>query len=326
MVKVHNSMTERNSFPKSRRLLPSTASLVAFEAVVRAGSFTRAAGELSLSQSAVTKQITALEAMLDIDLFERGRSRSSSLTPAGHFYYERVRGILASLSSATAGTISFNGSSRTLRLGVPATFGSRWLIPRITDFFDRHPDVNLEFATRLGARLHADFEHLDVSVEFAKYQDTDHYWRRLMDFDIIAVAKPEVVAAYNIRSLEDLLNVPVLLHTSEVELWDDWCSAVSDRGLGSRESKVIVFEHFSMVLQAAATGLGVAITPVALVERELKNGDFVAPTDLYLKGPTCNLVYPNNRIGLRPLRLFEEWLVEQCSASENSRTKAAPPG
>lgn len=314
MVKAHDVMTEWNSSSRSRRLLPSTASLAAFEAVARCGSFTKAGAELALSQSAVSKQIASLEAMLNIKLFEQGKSRSAALTPAGNFYYERVRQILTSLSAATAGTISFKGNSRALRLGVPATFGSRWLIPRITDFYEKHPDISLEFATRLGARLHADFANLDVSIEFATHQDTDHYWRRLMAFDIVAVARPDVVAGLDVRTSEDLHNVPILLHISEVDLWDEWCASKSGREGSGKNSKVVVFEHFSMVLQAATAGLGVAIAPIALIERELANGDLVIPVDLCLKGPSCNLVYPKNMIGMRSLKLFEEWLIEQTNS------------
>ena len=166
-------MSAWNNATYPRRLLPTTAALAAFEAVARCRSFTRAAQELSLTQSAVSKQIAALQSQLGIELFEPGGGRKVTLTPAGSFYHERVKQVLRDLSSATAATIAFDGDGRTLRLGVPASFGSRWLIPRIDDFFRKHPDVTVEFATRVAARLQTDFDNLDASIEFAPFPDTD---------------------------------------------------------------------------------------------------------------------------------------------------------
>jgi LysR family transcriptional regulator, glycine cleavage system transcriptional activator len=146
----HQVMTNARSFSYSRRLLPPISELTAFDAAARTGSFTLAASELCLTQGAVSRQILLLENLLGIRLFERVRKRVV-LTPAGAFYAERVREALAGLAAATAQTMASRGKGGILRLGLLPSFGTRWLIPRMPDFFERHHDVTVNFISQLPA-------------------------------------------------------------------------------------------------------------------------------------------------------------------------------
>lgn len=293
-------------FPQSRRLLPSTKALAAFEAVARLKSFTRAASELSLSQSAVSKQIAALEQQLGLRLFESGRTHGIGLTPAGAQYFESIRRILADLSATTASLIAFNDDMRSLRLGVPASFGSRWLIPRISRLFESEPDITIEFATRMNTRLESNFGNLDASIEFAREPDTPHVWRQLMPWTVTAVASKDLIEGFRIEAPEHLSRVSILMHSSDVPLWSEWSARMTARGASF---KTVVFETYPMVFQAAVVGLGVAIAPAALMEKELASGELVKPFPLDLQSPhKCYLVYPGDRRGRKILTRFEEWL------------------
>ena len=133
--------------PTSRRLVPPLSALVAFEAAARLGSFTRAADELSLTQSAISRRVIVLEELIGMRLFERVRN-TVTLTPVGVFYAERIQSTLASLASATQEASLFLKRGGLLRLGMPPTFGTRWLIPRLGDFALHCPDVTVNFAAR----------------------------------------------------------------------------------------------------------------------------------------------------------------------------------
>lgn len=304
-------MKTPSKFPQPRRLLPTTKSLAAFEAVARLKSFTQAALELSLSQSAVSKQISALEHQLGLKLFEGKRTHGVALTNAGARYFEDVRRILTDLSSSTASIMASNDESRTLRLGVPASFGSRWLIPRIGTFYERHPDITLDYATRFGARLQPNFGNLDAAFEFAPEPDTSDTWRQLMPWNLTLVASGRLLEEFHIRDLADLAHVSILLHAPDVDLWSDWSAAVSD---DARAIRTIVFETYPMVFQAAIAGLGVAVAPKALIQRELANGELVRVFDLTLHSThNCYLVYPGDRGERTALKRFEDWLFSEST-------------
>src|SRR3569832_1367152 len=131
-----------------RRLLPNTAALAAFEAVARLGSFTAAARELDLTQGAISRQISLLEEQFGRRLFERD-SRNVRLSAAGEIYAEAVRAALGQLRDAALGLMS-NRHSGVLNVAILPTFGTRWLMPLIPDFVARHPDITINFATRIG--------------------------------------------------------------------------------------------------------------------------------------------------------------------------------
>ena len=123
-----------------RGFLPNVGNLLAFEATARHGSVSRAAEELNLTQSAVSRQIQQLEESLGVSLFSRARQRVV-LTDVGRMYASQVRSTLTELSDATHQAIALSGTSGVLNLATLPTFGTRWLIPRIPDFFALHPDA-----------------------------------------------------------------------------------------------------------------------------------------------------------------------------------------
>jgi len=294
-----------------RSLLPSLTALQAFEASARLLSFTRAAEELDLSQGAISRQVAALEEMLGVALFERVRQRIV-LTPAGDAYANDVREALGRISAATLNAIAFKGAVGTLSLAILPTFGTRWLIPRLPDFSQKHPEVTLNFSTRI---VPFDFsrEPLDAAIHFGDAVWPGAIMHRLMGEAIIPVASPTLVNRLGLHAPEDVLKAPLLRQATRPHAWGEWLSA---QGLDpERALNGPSFEQFAMVAQAAAAGLGLAIVPRFLVEDELKSGALMIPLAKPIESRQAYwFVYPEQKKDRPALKAFRDWLLAQCEA------------
>lgn len=297
--------------PLSRRLIPPLGCLVAFEAAARLGSFTRAAAELSLTQGAVSRQVKDLEERLGLPLFERRRQRVH-LTEAGRFYAEHLRDTLARFASATAQTIAFKGRGGTLDLAILPTIGTRWLIPRLPDFFARHRDVTIRFSTRLRP---FDFEQegLDAAIHFGDAHWPGAVLHRLMGEVLVPVAAPALIAAEAYRRPEDLHRATLLVQATRPRAWGECFAALGLGPVGDQQR--LSFEQFAMVLQAAVAGLGVALAPELLVAEEIRRGELVPLFETRVTSSQGYfLAYPETKRHLPALAAFRDWLLGQIAA------------
>lgn len=290
-----------------RSVTPSLAALQAFEAAARLESFTRAAEELHLTQGAVSRQVAALELSLGLKLFERIRQRIVP-TEAGRAYAAEIRDILSRLQTATLSTMAMKNVGGTLSLALLPTFGTRWLIPRLPDFFARHPEIAIDFSTRI---VPFDFarEPFDAAIHFGDPTWPGTAAHRLMGEMIVPVASPAFLERAAIRRPEDLVRVPLLRQATRPQGWAEWFEA---QGLDPETARPGPrFEQFAMVAQAAVAGLGVAVVPRFLVEDELRSGQLVIPFDRPVESRQSYwLVYPRAQ-GERPaLRIFRDWLLQ----------------
>ncbi|MEP4524266.1 MAG: LysR family transcriptional regulator, partial [Alloalcanivorax venustensis] len=147
-----------------RRKIPATTALVGFEAAARHQSFTKAAEELALTQSAICRQIANLEDFLGVKLFRRTR-RGVQLTEAGRNYSRRVIARLDDLERDTLAVMGQHGPGQTLELAVVPTFATRWLLPRLRGFHDAHPGITVNLTNRTRPFLFADTE-FDAAIYF----------------------------------------------------------------------------------------------------------------------------------------------------------------
>lgn len=290
-----------------RSVTPSLAALQAFEAAARLESFTRAAEELHLTQGAVSRQVATLEASLGLKLFERIRQRIVP-TEAGRAYAAEIRDILSRLQTATLSTMAMKNVGGTLSLALLPTFGTRWLIPRLPDFFARHPEIAIDFSTRI---VPFDFarEPFDAAIHFGDPTWPGTAAHRLMGEMIVPVASPAFLEREAIKRPEDLVRVPLLRQATRPQGWAEWFEA---QGLDPETARPGPrFEQFAMVAQAAVAGLGVAVVPRFLIEDELKSGQLVIPFDRPVESRQSYwLVYPTAQ-GERPaLRIFRDWLLQ----------------
>jgi len=293
-----------NAF-STRRFLPSTSMLLAFDMAARTGSFTSAARELNLTQGAVSKQIIALEELLGVELFERAH-HTVTLTDAGRSYAKEIRAALDQILSATMRVIS-HPTGGTLNLAVLPTFGTRWLMPRLPGFLEEHPAITINFVTKLSP---FDFrtEPLDAAIHFGKPEWPRADCTYLMGEEIVPVCSREFLEVHSVESPADLAGVPLLHISSRPDSWADW---FHDQGIEKEESEGMYFEQFMTAAQAAAAGLGAVLLPRFLVEKELERGELVEVFDLPLRREQgYYLVAPHENAEFAPVVAFREWLLK----------------
>lgn len=289
-----------------RRKIPSTAALTAFEAAARHQSFTLAAEELSLTQSAVCRQVGSLEDFLGVKLFGRTR-RGVMLTDAGATYSQAVRLRLDEFERDTLATMSGQGSGLSLELGVVPTFATRWLMPRLPDFAKQHPGVTVHMTTRVRPFLFDD-SPLDAAL-FAStggWPGTEATF--VLPERLIAVASPALVGDRGIRRAADIAKLPLLHQATRPYSWRQWFAACGLEVSGDLNGPRM--DLFSMLAEAASQGLGAALVPDILVEGELADGRLVQLTKHELESDRSYfLIYPPPKALNPALVAFREWLL-----------------
>ena len=295
-----------------RRLLPSISSLRALEALDRLGSASAVAEELSLTQSAVSRQLQALERQMGLELVERGQKRLT-LTPEAQDYVAEVRNALMQIAKASL-RLQVAPMGGTLNLAILPTFGMRWLMPRLPAFARLHPSVTLNMSTRLAPFNFAS-EPFDAALHYGlgDWPGTD---RLLLKHEaLLPVAAPALIEGRAVPDPAALLKLPLLHIQTRPNAWADWFTAK-----GSRPNRALpgtMYDQFSTITQAALHGLGVALMPDYLVEEEVATGRLVA-----LCGPAVEargaywLVWPQARARDASLAAFRDWLAGQAEPED----------
>lgn len=296
-------------------LLPSINDLLAFEAASRHGSFTRAAAELNLTQSAISRNIRVLEESLGTPLFERVRQRVV-LTAAGSVYMQDARRILADLRDSTQRAMSFSERETMMNVAALPTFTSRWLVPRLPGFMKTHPDVTINFSTRIQPFNFAD-EPFDAAIHYGRAVWPGAVTHHLMSEAMVVVASPEYLEDYRIRSVGDLPRATLLHLSTRPMAWANWFKlAGMDTDPAASGPR---YEQFSMLAQAALAGLGMAILPSMFIVDEMDSGDLVAPFDLELHSEDAYYwVVPEDKGSSGPLHDLTEW-VRQVAVRTGGR-------
>jgi LysR family glycine cleavage system transcriptional activator len=290
-----------------RRLTPSMSLLVAFEAAARHLSFTRAANELSLTQSAVSRQVAALEALLEVTLFRR-EGRQIALTEVGAMYQRELTGALQRVRSASLQAMAYRQGRGSLHLAALPTFASKWLMPRLKDFYQKYPDVLIHIHSRIG-QFDLELAGMDAAISVG-----DGYWRglasyQLMDEQLIPVISPALAEAKPITTPAELARHLLLVVTGRPLVWRQW---FHDHGLPDAAMRLgPQFELTSHLVQAVAAGLGVGLVPSCLVEDELRDGSLMLAIDFPLQtGLGYYLFIPPLKASLPHISAFKSWLME----------------
>lgn len=290
----------------SRKLLPSTSALAAFDSVARLGSFSAAADELSLTQGAISRQVSGLEEQLGVMLFDR-TGRGVLLTPVGADYAKAISGALAEIRSASLAAMTKRHSDQ-LNLAILPTFGTRWLMPRIPQFVARHPQITLNFATRIGA-FDLDREGIDMAIHVGQPDWPGGECTFLMEEKVAPVCSPAFLAAHPIMKAEDLMRLPLLHMASRPGAWSYWFESL---GLTGTPGQAMRFEQFGNVAQAAMAGLGVALMPLFLIDTELAGRQLVEAFPHEIVSPSAYyVVAPASKRDFRPVVAFRAWLLEE---------------
>lgn len=300
-----------------RNGIPNLGALQAFEATARLGSFSRAAEELSLTHSAVYRQVTGLEERLGVELLTRVRRRVA-VTSAGAEYAARVRHILEQLEKDTLGVMSRSGMGRSLHVAVLPTLATTWLVPRLPDFQRQHGDVAVSLSVRT-----LPFQFNDHPFDAAIYH-AEQIWPKtrgikLFDEDeLLPVCSTSVLAAVA-DPTDPMAGLTHLHMSSRPDAWRQWYSA-QDKEYAPSISAGPRYELFTMILAAAKAGMGVGLVPRFLVQDELDSGALVMPvaTGLHVRAAYF-FSYPISIEPSEALLAFEVWLKGITHAPKKER-------
>ncbi|WP_418236048.1 LysR family transcriptional regulator [Comamonas serinivorans] len=282
--------------------------LCAFEACARLGRFTAAAHELHLTQSAVSRQIKALEDFLGVALFIRER-QTVRLSPEGERYAHEVREALRLLAGASLG-FRANPQGGSLTLAILPTFGTRWLAPRLPRFLEAHPGVTLHLVTRLAPfdfrQLHPDHGQIDAAIHYGEADWPGAELDFLLTEEVVPACSPAFLAKHGVQQPADLQRVPLLHLASRPDAWRQWLALY---GVAAQPAGGMVIDQFAVVTQAAMAGLGVALLPRFLFQPELDRGDLVAAVPAICESVGAyHLACAAHRLRHPPLQAFRAWL------------------
>lgn len=289
------------------RRLPSLNALRAFESVSRHLSFIRAAEELNVSAAAVSQLIKQLENYFDMSLFVRGKqltlnAQAMTVAPLITDAFERL--------TQAVERLRINQHSSTLIISAPPVFAARWLIPRLDNFQAAHPNIDIHL---LATKRMVDFtrEQVDIAIRFGLGKYENLFSERIMPECIILVASPAL--AHNIVNLSDLLKHTLLKddaseYDPSIPDWADWLASTNPTNISLR---IRHFSDVNLIIQAAITGLGIALVWHSLVTTELQNGSLVQVLNLVI--PTrhaYHLVMPHHPKPSHKIEVFRCWLQD----------------
>jgi LysR family glycine cleavage system transcriptional activator len=293
--------------------------LAAFESAARLQSFTAAAAELHLTQSAVSRQIRSLEDLLGVELFVRER-QTVRLSAAGETYAQDIRQALQQVATATLG-FRANPGGGTLNLAILPTFGTRWLAPRLPKFQTAHPGITINLSTRL-APFDFQVDPLDAAIHFGPPEWPGAKLDFLMKESVVPACSPAVKAQYKLREPADLLDAPLMHLISRPDAWKHWLRAA---GVPFAEVHGMLVDQFAVAAQAAIAGVGVALLPTFLIETELARGDLVLAVDKFMESSDhYYLAWPVRRETYPPLMAFRQWINQETWGNQGAGPPSVP--
>ena len=291
----------------ARRYLPSMASLLALDAVDRLGSASAAAVELCLTQGAVSRQLKVLEDQLGLALLIRDKQRLR-LTPAAQDYVREVRRSLQTLSAASL-SLRANPTGGALNLAILPAFGMHWLAPRLARFAAQHAEVTVNLSTRLKPFDFAT-SHFDAAVHYGRQDWPGVSYMPLMDEDVLAVAAPALLRA-PLPDAKAILAHPLLQLESRTGDWGRW---LAHHGAPGLRPPAMMFDQFATMTQGVIHGLGIALLPMFLIQRDLDEGRLVPAFGAPIKAlGSYYLVWPKDPAPRAPLASFQRWLAAEVA-------------
>lgn len=294
------------------RKLPPLNSLRAFEVAARHLSFTKAAEELCVTQAAISHQIKGLEEFLGVQLFIR-RNRKLLLTDEGQLYWPKIRDVFEKLVNATE-QVRAKGATGALTVSVIPTFATLWLVPRLSEFNQLYPDIDVRIK---ASDTEVDFvrEDVDVAIYYGKGEYDGLVADRLFEEHLTPVCTAQLLDDKPLNHPDDLKN-HTLLHDASPEEWRLWLKHADVQGIDVEHGTV--FSHSGMVLQAARHGQGVAMGHSVLSEMDLESGRLVAPFDIVVdSGFSYDLVCPENSHDRPKIVAFRDWLLSKIEDSDD---------
>jgi LysR family glycine cleavage system transcriptional activator len=308
----------------------SAGTLRAFEAVARHLNFRAASEEMALTQSAVSRQIQALEREVGVRLFLR-HTRAVELTGAGSQLLLAVNQALPRIDGAVR-QIRQSAGRRTVAVTTFASFASMWLIPRLEEFQRAHPDIDIRIDAS-DAMLDLDVADVDLALRSGPAKSMPPQAMRLFGERLTPVASPWLLkSSPPLKKPSDLARFALIEDAyPDHREWLTWRRWFDEQGLSTLQPKRWLYFNYSyQMVQAALTGQGVVLARLPLVAESLANEDLVEPlADRRMDSPMSYWLVAGPRSEQRPqVKAFSEWLLAQAQATrriigEDSEASAA---
>jgi DNA-binding transcriptional LysR family regulator len=303
---------------RKRFNLPPLDLIQGFEAAARNLSFTKAAEELFITQSAVSRQIRALEEHLGITLFER-RPRTLVLTEHGRTLQRAAAELLERLQQVTDG-LKTERSAPQLTVTTTNGFASLWLIPRLRTFTARHPSVDVRISATYEM-LNLERSLVDVAVRYCRDDKAPPGAVRLFGEDLLPVCSPSLleISGRPLRGIQDLRH-HTLLYMDEigaVGTWLEWGTWLATHGHPDlKPAAALHFGTYEQVIGAAVSGQGVGMGIGRLVGHLLQSGQLVAPLGQSTAGAHGYYIIRSGATGARSqVQAFIDWLIEEAKVA-----------
>jgi LysR family transcriptional regulator, glycine cleavage system transcriptional activator len=306
--------------------LPHLAFFQGFEAAARTLSFTKAAEELFITQSAVSRQIKALEDHLGLKLFER-RPRALALTENGQALYRIATDVLDRLQGATD---RLRAETRARQLAITTTtgFASLWLIPRLRRFTSLHPDVDVRISATTDA-LNLERHLIDLAIRYCRPESVPEGAVKLFGEEMIPVCSRALLRdkARPLKRPRDLAH-HTLLHfdyAGAETMYMDWGTWLTALGIGDlKPAGALHFSQYEQMIQAAISGQGVALGRQPLLNELIEAGTLVAPFKETLVGSRAYFIIESRFAAGKPqVREFAQWLIAEAGRASEPRVPGA---
>lgn len=300
-------------------MVPPLNSLRAFEAAARFESFSRAAEELNVTQSAVSHQVRNLEASLEVQLFERVNG-ALTLTEAGLSLFKELSIAFKHIDQGLA-NLRASQQQRVVGVSLNPHFALRWLAPRLGSFWKLRPGFDLRFIHDYEPADFSDPE-IHVSVEWRHETELTPDASLLIAGELTPACNPAILqGAKTVGSPKDLERHS-LLHGRGQKAWREWLNLAGVPELCPAFNEV--YEDTNVRLQAAMEGEGMTLVFPALVADEIQSGRLVCPFDVTLTSYSYYVVAPSSRIENKNVRRFRQWLLSQANIAQEPQASPRP--
>lgn len=292
------------------RQIKSTQSLKSFEAAARHMSFKRAAEEMFVTATAISHQIKSLEQQLNCVLFER-QTRQVQLTQQGQLLFSTLRKAFDDIDESISQIESFSQRD-VVTLGLGAIIGTRWLAPRLGDFWTQHENIDLRLH-QTSFPMHQSLEHFDLAIAWGTGYWPDMKAEPFIDIEFTPVMSPDLEQP---QTEANLMQLP-LIHQKDRKAWRQWFTAAGVDQDVQIEGTVI--DDSNLVLQAALSGQGVALGVLPFVEADIAEGRLVRPFALSIvPDESYYLIYRKGSIRKSEVKTVRDWLIGEVSTCFDS--------
>lgn len=288
------------------RRLPPLNALKAFETAARHLSFTKAAEEMYVTQAAISHQIKALEEHLGLKLFMR-KNRSLLLTEEGQSYFLDIKEIFIQLYESTEKLLA-RGAKGSLTVSLPPSFAIQWLVPRLNQFAEQHPDIDVRIkAVDLDEGSLTD--DVDIAIYYGRGNWRNLHADKLHPEYLLPVCSPLLLTSGKKLTEPADLRFHNLLHDGSRRAWKAWFTSQGLKQFNVNQGPI--FSHSTMVLQAAIHGQGVALAHNVLTRPDINSGRLIVPFNhVLISKDAYYLVCRESQSELGKIAAFRQWMME----------------